>query len=169
MIALMLAAAALSASAQEAPMAPKPGPEHDLLKARVGEWGSTLKAGGMEAKGSVTYKMDLGGLWLAGSMDSEMFGAKFTGRSLESFHPAKMKFVSVWVDSMATAPVTMEGTYDKESKTFTMAGEGPGMDGKFVKYKSVTKMPDKDTIDMAMWIGDGKEPMFTVTYKRKKK
>ncbi len=26
-----------------------------------------------------------------------------------------------------------------------------------------------DTLEMTMWIGDGKEPTFSVTYKRKKK
>jgi hypothetical protein len=147
---------------------PKPGPEHDVLKALEGTWESTLKAGGQESKGTVTYKMDLGGFWLTGAMDSEMFGAKFSGKSLESYHPAKKKYVSVWVDSMSTAPVIMEGTYDKEKKTMTMAGEGPGMDGKPMKYRSVTTMPDKDTVEMTMWIGDGKDPTFTVAYKRKK-
>jgi hypothetical protein len=97
-----------------------------------------------------------------------MFGTKFTGKSLESFSPVKKKYVSIWVDSMSTAPVIMEGTYDREKKTMSMAGEGPGMDGKPTRYRSVTKMPDADTMEMTMWIGGGKEPTFTVTYKRKK-
>jgi hypothetical protein len=29
-------------------------------------------------------------------------------------------------------------------------------------------MPDDDTVNMTMYIGDGKDPAFTVTYKRKK-
>jgi Protein of unknown function (DUF1579) len=147
---------------------PKPGPEHEVLKALEGTWDTTLKAGGQESKGTVTYKMDLGGMWLVGTMESEMFGTKFSGRSLESYHPAKKRYVSVWADSMSTAPVIMEGTYDKEKRTMTMAGEGPGMDGKPTKYRSVSRMTDKDTLEMTMWIGDGKEPMFTVTYKRKR-
>jgi hypothetical protein len=166
MVAVIVAAAlAVPGWSQEMP---KPGPEHALLKEREGTWDTTMKAGGMETKGTVTYKMELGGFWLAGSMESELFGAKFTGRSLESYHPAKKKYVSVWVDSMSTAPVTMEGAYDTEKKVFVMAGEGPGMDGKATKYKSESRMPDKDTLEMTMWIGDGKEPAFTVTYKRKK-
>lgn len=166
MVAVLVAMAlAVPAWSQEMP---KPGPEHEVLQSLEGTWDTTLKAGGQESKGTVTYKMDLGGLWLAGTLESEMFGAKFVGKSLESYHPAKKKYVSVWVDSMSTAPVIMEGTYDKEKKTMTMAGEGPGMDGKPTKYRSVSKMPDKNTLEMTMWIGDGKEPMFTVTYKRKK-
>jgi hypothetical protein len=166
MVAVIMAAAmAVPAWSQEMP---KPGPEHELLKSLEGTWDTTLKAGGQESKGTITYKMDLGGLWLVGSMESEMFGTKFSGKSLESYHPAKQKYVSVWVDSMSTAPVIMEGTYDKGKKTMTMVGEGPGMDGKPTKYKSVSTMPDKNTLEMTMWIGDGKEPTFTVTYKRKK-
>ena len=76
--------------------------------------------------------------------------------------------MSVWVDSMSTVPVNMEGTHDKEKKTITMTGEGPGMDGKMTRYRSVSKMPDADTLEMTMWIGDGKDPVFTVTYKRRK-
>jgi hypothetical protein len=62
----------------------------------------------------------------------------------------------------------MEGTYDKEKKTMTMSGEGPGMGGKLTKYRSVSKIHDADTLEMAMYTGDGKEPEFTVKYKRKK-
>lgn len=36
------------------------------------------------------------------------------------------------------------------------------------KWKSVSTMPDADTMRMSMFVGDGKDPMFTVTYKRKK-
>jgi hypothetical protein len=147
---------------------PKPGPEHKLLKEREGTWETTMKAGGMESKGTVTYKMELGGMWLVGSMESELFGTKFSGRSLESYHPAKKKYVSVWVDSMSTAPITMEGNYDKEKQTWVMVGEGPGMDGKPTKYRSVSRMPDANTIEMTMYIDDGKDPVFTVIYKRKK-
>lgn len=162
---VMAAVLAVPAFAQDMP---KPGPEHKLLAAIEGTWETALKAGGQTTKGTATFKMELGGFWLAGTMESEMFGAKFQGKSLDSYHPAKKKYVSVWVDSMSTAPVIMEGTYDKEKKTMTMAGEGPAMEGKMAKYRSVTKYPDADTIEMTMWIGDGKEPTFTVVYKRKK-
>jgi hypothetical protein len=112
--------------------------------------------------------MEVGGLWLVGSLASDLGGQKFHGKSLETYDAKKKKYVSVWFDSMSTTPLTMEGTYDKEKKTLTMVGEGPGMDGKVVKWRSVSRMPDGDTIHMSMYVGDSKEPMFTVTYKRKK-
>jgi Protein of unknown function (DUF1579) len=156
---------ALPAAAQEPP---KPGPEHKLLKTREGTWDTTMKAGGAEFKGSVTYKMELGGLWLVGSMESDLMGQKFYGKSVDTYDAGKKKYVGVWFDSMGTTPMIMEGELDAKKKTMTMVGEGPGMDGKLTKWKSVSEMPDDDTVEMRMYVGDGKEPMFTVTYKRKK-
>jgi hypothetical protein len=69
---------------------------------------------------------------------------------------------------MTASPMVMEGTYDKEKKTLTLTGEGPGMDGKPTKQKSVSEMPDDNTINFSMYMGDTKEPAFTIVYKRKK-
>jgi hypothetical protein len=166
---MLLAAGAVAwvgtAAAQEAP---KPGPEHEGLKKMVGTWDATMKMAGMETKATAKYTMEMGGLWLVSSMEGELFGAKFTGKGLDGYDPAKKKFVSIWVDSMGTAPVLMEGNYDEAKKTLTMTGEGPGMDGKPAKYRSVTEMPDDDTMKMTMYIGSGSEPAFTLTSKRRK-
>jgi hypothetical protein len=161
----MMAVLTSSIAAQEPP---KPGPEHKLLKSREGTWDTTMKSGGMEHKGKVTNKMELGGLWLVGSLESDLGGQKFYGKSMETYDARKKKYVNVWFDSMSTTPMTMEGNFDKENKILTMIGEGPGMDGKPAKWKSVSEMKGDDTIVMSMYVGDGKEPMFTVTYKRKK-
>jgi hypothetical protein len=147
----------------------KPGPEHAQLKKLEGTWDSTMKAGGMEHKGSMTYKMELGGLWRVGSLESDLGpGVKFYGKGMDTYDAKKKKYVSYWFDSMSATPLVMEGTYDGEKKTMTMVGEGPGMDGKPARWKSVSKFPDDDTAEMSMYVGDGKDPMFTVTYKRKK-
>ena len=161
--------AVLTTPAPAQPAPPKPGPEHKMLKKLEGTWDTLLKAGDNESKGTMTYKMELGGLWLVGSLKSGMGGQKFYGKSVETYDARKKKFVSVWFDSMGTTPLTMEGTLDTKTKTMTMIGNGVGMDGKPAKWKSVSKMPDDDTIEMKMYVGDGKDPMFTVTYKRKKK
>jgi hypothetical protein len=154
-----------AASTQEPP---KPGPEHEVLKKQVGTWDATMKMEGMESKGVATYKMDLGGLWLASTFEGEFGGMKFSGRGMDSYDAAKKKYVGVWVDSMSTSPMVMEGTYDKEKKTLTMTGEGPGMEGKPTKYKAVSTMPDDDTINFGMYIADSPQPAFTIVYKRKK-
>jgi hypothetical protein len=147
---------------------PKPGPEHEILQKMVGNWDLTMKIGGMESKGKVTYKMVLGGMWLESSLEGEIFGQKFYGKGFDSYDAGKKKYVSTWFDSMSASPMVMEGTYDKTKKSLTLEGEGPGMDGKPTKHKSVSVMPDDDTINFSMYMGDGKEPGFTIVYKRVK-
>ena len=112
--------------------------------------------------------MDLGGLWLSSNFEGEFGGAKFQGKGFDSYDQAKKKYVAVWVDSMMTTPMTMEGTFDKDSKTMTMSGEMPGPDGKPMKHKMVSQIKDDDNIVAHMFMGDGKEPMFEIVYKRKK-
>src|SRR4051812_37286870 len=150
-----LCAVALTAFAAPAPAQepPKPGPEHEMLKKMEGAWDLTMKFGPNESKGTVVYKMELGGLWLHGNLESELFGAKFQGKSLDSYDAGKKKFIGVWIDSMGTQPLFMEGAYDKDKKTLTMTGDGPGMDGKPTKFKSVSTFTDDDTTDFAMYMG----------------
>ncbi len=160
--------AALVSPVAKAQEPPKAGPEHEVLKKMEGNWNLVMKFGGMESKGTVAYKMELGGLWLTGAMESELFGAKFQGKSLDTYDAGKKKYVGVWIDSMGTQPMILEGTYDKDKKTLTISGDGPGMDGKPTKYKSVAVYTDADTINFSMYTGDGKDPMFTIVYTRKK-
>ena len=162
------AVALLAVPAVRAQEGPKPGPEHEMLKKWEGTWDATMKMAGTEAKCKATHKMELGGLWLSSNFEGELFGSKFTGKGLDSYDANKKKFVSVWVDSMSTSPMTMEGTYDKETKKLTMAGEGPGEGGKVQKVKSVTEWKDENTAHFEMYMGDTKEPTFTIVYKRKK-
>jgi hypothetical protein len=164
----VIALATMATSTIRAQDFPKPGPEHEVLKKMVGNWDLTMKVAGAESKGSVTYKMDLGGLWLTSTLESDLFGTKFSGRGLDTYDAGKKKYIGVWVDSMTTSPLVMEGNYDKAKKTMTLVGEGTGMDGKPTKFKAVTEMHDDDTMHFSMYVGDGKDPEFTILYKRKK-
>jgi hypothetical protein len=147
---------------------PKPGPEHSQLKKMEGTWDTTMKMEGKEEKGVATFKMDVNGLWLYSTFDGTMGGEKFSGRGFDSYDQEKKKFTGVWVDSMSTTPMVFEGTYDPASKAKTMLTEGPGMDGPKTKYRMVTKMTDDNTMNFAMYMGNAKEPNFTIVYKRKK-
>jgi hypothetical protein len=146
----------------------KPGPEHELLKTQEGTWETTLKAGGTESKGTATYRMDLGGMWLVGDFEGDAGGMKFYGRSMGTYDARKKKFVNLWFDSMSATPMTTEGTYDQEKKTFFMAGEAPSPDGKLMPYRSEFRIQDRDTMHFSMFEGGAKEPTFTITFKRKK-
>jgi hypothetical protein len=164
LVATLIVAAAVWAQ----PEPPKPSPEHAVLKKMEGTWDATMTAGGMESKAKMVYKLDLGGMWLSSTLDGEAGGQKFSGRGFDGYDPAKKKYVGVWVDSMSASPMVMEGSFDKEKKQLTMIGDGPGMDGKPTKYKSVTEFKDEDNMVMSMWMGESKEPAFVVTFKRKK-
>ena len=153
-----------SARAQEPP---KPTQEHDHLKRLVGTWDAETEVG----KGTMTYKMGLGGLWLIGDFEGEFGGMKFQGKSLDTYDSATKKYRSVWVDSFSTAPRITEGSLDKDNKVMTMTGEGPGQEGKMAKFKSITEIKDADTVNFSLFMvdKDGKEqPMVKITYKRKK-
>jgi hypothetical protein len=148
-----------------------PGPEHQALKRHEGEWTATVKMGDTESPGTMTLKMECGGLWLMSDFHSEFGGQKFHGRGMDGYDVTKQKYVSVWVDSMNTQPMFMEGDFDKEKKTLTMTGAGPGMDGKPAKFKGVTHYPDDDHQTFTMYVIDaeGKEnKVMTIDYVRKK-
>lgn len=154
----------LSARAQEPP---KPGKEHDHLKRLVGTWDAETGSG----RGTMTYKMGLGGLWLIGDFEGEFGGMMFQGKGLDTYDATTKKYRSVWVDSFSTGPRIMEGNLDKDNKVMTMTGEGPGQEGKPTKFKSITEIKDVDTANFSLFMvdKDGKEqPMVKITYKRKK-
>lgn len=161
----LLAGLAAVVQGQEAP---KPGPEHEMLKQSEGTWDAEMKSGGDSSKGTMTWKMECGGLWLTSKFVGEFAGQKFEGRGLDGYDPQKKKFVAVWVDSMSTSPLMMEGDYNKEKKTITLKGMGPGPDGTPVKYTSVTTYKDKDHIHFAMSMGEDATEMLTIEYTRKK-
>jgi hypothetical protein len=165
---VLAAAVAVPAARPQEFTPPKPGPEHEVLKKFEGTWEVTMKAGGMETRCMATNKMELGGMWLVTGLEGEFAGTKFYGKGLDSYDAASKKYVSVFVDSMSSRPLVMEGTYDKDKKTLTMAGEGPGMDGKPTKYKTVTTFTDDNTMTATMWMGGEKAEPCTFVYKRKK-
>src|SRR3989442_1739873 len=101
------------------------GPEHQMLKQLEGTWEATANAGGMESKGTAVYKMDLGGLWSVMDYQGEFGGQKYQGRGMDTYDPAKKKFVGVWVHSLSAYPMVTEGTWDDAKKTMTMTGDGP--------------------------------------------
>jgi hypothetical protein len=149
---------------------PKPSKEHEFLKQSEGEWALHMGDASSPAVGTSKYKMAMGGLWLISDVEMKMEGMDFTGHGLDSYDPAKKKFVGVWTDSMMTAPIIFEGELSADMKTLTCSGKGPGSDGKPTEYKMVTEYKDKDMHVFKMWQGTlTGDPMMTLTYVRKKK
>lgn len=148
---------------------PKPGPEHEKLKAMVGEWDATVKMEGGESKGTARMRLALNGMHLTQTFKADFGGMKFEGRGTTSYCPIKKKYVGTWIDNMTPSPMVMMGSYT-DDKTFVEEGEGPSQEGKIVKIRTKSTMPDKDTMIFTMYqIGDdGKEKQtLQITYKRK--
>ena len=152
-------------------LAQGPSPEHAILKSMEGTWNAALKSMGSESTGTQTSKMECGGLWLVTDFQAEFAGQQFQGRGLDGYDPEGKKYISIWVDSMSTKPMRLEGTYDKEKKTLTMRGEGVGPDGKPAKYKNETVVKDADHHTFRMYVvnADGTEDeVMKIEYSRKK-
>ncbi len=168
----LLAAPVIAGLGLLAQVPPTPGPEHEHLKRMEGEWIASFKAeGGEESKGTMSVKVECGGLWAFSDFHAEFAGQKFQGRGVDGYDPVKKKYVSVWVDSMSTTPMFLEGTMDAATKTLTMTGEGRGPDGTPMKFKNETRFLDNDHMKFTMSVvgADGKPlPMMTIEYTRKK-
>ncbi len=163
-LAVLLAVLSLPTALAQQPV--MPGKEHQFFKELAGEW-EVVFDGNM--KGKATYEMKHNDLWLESKVEMDMPQGKFTGTGLDSYDATKKKYVAIWIDSMSTSPIVLEGDMDSATKTLTMRGKGPDNDGKIVDYKMSTEYKDKNTHIFKMWIGDlqGK-PTMTATYSRKK-
>ncbi|MCI0638210.1 MAG: DUF1579 domain-containing protein [Gemmataceae bacterium] len=168
-IGVLALAAAVRLSAQEPA---KPGPEQEHFKQFEGTWDATVHFKGETSKGTMSWKVGLGGLWLLEHFKGEFAGSGFEGIGATSYDPAKKKYVNVWIDSMSTSAMTSEGTFDKAKKTMTMHGSMPTPDGKTMKTTSVTEVKDANNLVFTMSGPgpDGKNAeLFKITYKRKTK
>ena len=173
-----LLALAVPARAQEMPI-PKPGPEHQVLKADEGTWDAVIEfvpgpgAPAMTSKGVETDRMSCGGLCLVTDFKGEMVpGTSFEGHGVSTWDPAKKKYVGSWTDSMSQGLAVSEGAWDPASKQMTGWMEGPDMTGKVVKMKSVVEYRDNGNTRVMTMNGpgpDGKEvQMMKITYTRRK-
>lgn len=174
LVAATLATAMLgSTSPVSAQQPPTAGPEHKVLEHLVGNWDAEMVVAGVDkpSKCVAKYTSTCGGLWVASEFDGELVGQKFQGRGLDGYDTAKKKYVSVWVDSMITAPMFFEGDYDAPKKQMTQVATAPGMDGQPAKWKAVTTMDSADKHTFMMFVtpqGGDEVKMFTIHYTRRK-
>ncbi|PYJ85373.1 MAG: hypothetical protein DME70_09655, partial [Verrucomicrobia bacterium] len=71
---------------------------------------------------------------------------------------------------MGTGIMTMDGTYDAATKTFTYTGEYEMMPGMKEKVRQEIKMPDNDHMVMEYYEdrGQGEAKTMEISYTRKK-
>jgi hypothetical protein len=157
---------------------------HKLLADLAGSWSTSVKMmePGKEptvSKGSVTYKSIMNGRYFVGDhtgsmkmpgADGKMKDFTFKGMSTDGYDNVKQKFTSSWMDNMGTGIMTMEGTYDPATKTFTYTGEMEMVPGMKTPVRSVVKVTDKNHRTFEWYENRGGQEMKTleIDYTRKK-
>jgi len=171
LVAALVAASFASSREVWAQEFPQPTEAHKALKSMEGTWTATMKMEGTEFPGEMTAKMECGGLWLASDYKTDFGGLKFSGKGLDGYDTKKKRFVSVWVDSMTTAPMILEGEFNEGKKELVMTGKATNDQGQPINVRTVSKHESDDhhTFEMFEVKDDGTEKsMFTIDYKRKK-
>src|SRR5256885_16671059 len=100
--------------------------------------------------------------------DGKMQEMNFIGMSMDGYDNVKKKFVAGWVDNMGTGIMTMDGTYDAATKTFTYTGEYEMMPGMKEKLRQLIKMPDATHMTMEDYEdpGQGEAKTMDINYTR---
>ncbi len=154
-----------------------PGGPHKLLANMAGTWNvrSTcwMEPGGapMEHTGISEQKMILGGRFLHQEFSGEMMGSPFNGIGTVGFDNHTKKYVSTWMDSWGTAIYYFEGTADEDGRTITQTCDYDDPVRGKVKWRSVTRIVDINTMKFEMYTTDrsgSEEKMAEMTYSRKR-
>jgi hypothetical protein len=158
---------------------------HKLLATTAGTWSYTVKmwmdpnGKPTESTGTATRKSIMDGRYVSGEYhgkfkmpgpDGKMTEMNFIGMSMDGYDNVKKKFVAGWVDNMGTGIMTMDGTYDAATKTFTYTGEYEMMPGVKEKVRQVIKMPDSNHMTMEYYEdrGQGEAKTMEINYTKKK-
>jgi hypothetical protein len=163
-----------AAKPQEAkPMeAAMPTEHHAVLKKIAGTWSAAIDHMGEKSTGTYTIKLGMNDLWAVGDFESTMPEGPFHGHSIDGYDPEKGKFISIWVDSMTSSAMTLEGTHDEKAGTITYVGKGKDhATGKVVEqtHKLTIKGADAMTFEMiAPGEGGQKTTVMKIDYTRKK-
>ena len=149
-----------------------PGPMHELLAKRVGEWKAEVSwwmdpnqpPSTSEAK-TVCESM-LGGRYFKSTHTGMMMGMPFEGFEINGYDNVKQKFFDFWIDNMGTGMMTSEGTYDETTKTFTYNGMMTDpMTGMDTSVKELIKVIDDDNAMLEMYVDQGGQEIKTMEIK----
>ena len=124
-------------------------------------------------RAGLTYKMELGGLWLVNHFKGEFGGFAFEGHGVNGYDEKKGKYVGTWVDTMSAQIDQLEGSYDEKTKTITLHRDSvnPG-DGKPMKLRLETSFNDDGTRTVKNFMQEPGKPDFVqlveIKYTRRK-
>lgn len=139
-----------------------PGDAHKLFDRFVGNWNYTgsmwmdEKASPMPLAGSADNQLVFGGRFLKMHVVAPDPNMPFEGTGIWGYDNAKKKYVFSWVDSMNSAIMSGEGTYDKAKNTLTWQSECycPIREKKMPMREVIEFKPD-GSIHSKAWTKDG--------------
>lgn len=153
-----------------------PGEPHKQFASLEGSWTTQTKEWmepgkpPMESTGTAENKMLLDGRFLQQELTGNMMGERYNGIAITAYDNLRKKYVSTWMDSMATGIFVMEGTASADGKTITLKGSHALPGGGSMTHRAVWTIVDSNnqTFDMYGTYPGGKETkMMEMTYTRK--
>ena len=134
-----------------------PGPEHAVLKNYEGKW-TTHVVMMMDpthpetSDGTSEGMLTMGGRFVHVAHHGTMMGQPFEGEMLLGYDNLAKKYTATWVDTMGTAIVMFEGSYNAAKKALTMTGHfADPTTGKSVHVKDVTTFTGPDAMTYDEW------------------
>lgn len=127
-----------------------PDEHHEPLKAFVGEWAahsiSTMAPGAPpeESTGSETNQLILGGRYVTTHHKGNFANMPFEGYGVMGYDKMKKKYTSVWMDNFSTTMSDSTGSYDADTRTWTMNSKMKDLMGNTVQQKTVHKIINDD-------------------------
>lgn len=144
-------------------MMPKPGPEHKVMEAFIGEFtggGKFWMMPGSEPEqfsGKVSRKWDMDGLFVVENVtgDAKAGEPAYKATSFMGYNTFDHRYETAWIENMSTYIGTMNGTYDAAKKTFTFTGEmiNPATQ-KRTKQRTVIDISNPDKEVMTCYCND---------------
>jgi hypothetical protein len=156
----------------------KPGPVHQQLAKRAGEYTTVakfwFKPGDQpteETKGTAKITSILGGRFLSEENSGTMMGQPFTALRLVGYNSATQQYEATWVFTGSTATMTLVGTSKDDGKTIHWTGTYEHEKGTKATVHVETRYLDDDrfVVELSHKAPDGsKGPTLETTYTRKK-
>jgi hypothetical protein len=153
-----------------------PGPMHELLASRVGEWTAEItmwmdpSQPPTVSQGSSVIEPIMGGRYFQAVHNATMMDMPFEGIEWIGYDKARQSFFSIWIDNMGTGVMYLEGKYDEDTKTFTFAGTITDPMGNDYRVREIVKHIDDDSTFFEMYMEQyGNEfKSLEINYTRKK-
>ncbi len=152
-----------------------PGEAHEWLSGFVGNWKLEIKSWmdpasePMVSMGTAERSMVMDGRVLQETMQSDMMGTPFSGRSLTGYNNVTGKYWGTWIDTMSTGVFVSHGSRDADSGAITLDGEFVNpMTGGTTKTRSIMHAEGDDKMVFAWYEdhGEGEMKTMEITYTR---